>query len=248
MERKENSLIPAGPAEIKYEVIDQYPHDPSAYTEGLKFYNSFVYESTGGRGVTRSSLRRVELRTGRPLDLIAVNENYFAEGLTILNGRLFQLTLDSGVGLIYDVNDLNKPPVEFKYNGWTKGWGLTDDGRNLILSDGSDQLYFIDPVKIQIIGTPISVNVNGSPILSLNELEYIRGFVYANVLYSELVLRIDPANGNVLGQLDLSALRPPQTTNCVDCVLNGIAYDATSDHLLVTGKDWPTLYRIRLLN
>jgi len=190
----------------------------------------------------------VDLETGQPLDLIAVNENYFAEGLTILNGNLFQLTLDSGVILIYEVKDLSKPAVEVNYNGWTKGWGLTDDGRNLILSDGSDQLYFIDPAKIQIVGKPISVNVKGSAILGVIELEYIRCFLYANVFYSELVLRIDPANGNVLGLIDLSGLRPPQTTSCVDCVLNGIAYDATSDHLLVTGKHWPTLYRIRLLN
>jgi glutaminyl-peptide cyclotransferase len=233
---------------INYKVVHKYPHDRTAYTEGLKFYDSLLYESTGGKGVNQSTLRRVDMNTGVSLEVVLVNDNYFAEGLTIIDGKLFQLTLDSGLGLIYDVRNLNKPALEFRYNGWAKGWGLTDDGKNLILSDGSDQLYFIDPLTTQLIGQPISVQANGTTVQSLNELEYVEGLVYANILYSDLILRINPVNGDVLGQIDLRPLRPRETTSCVDCVLNGIAYDEKTGHMLITGKMWPDLFSIWLLN
>lgn len=245
---KSKLKLPLAVPTIQYEVVATYDHDPTAYTEGLKFYNGFLYESTGRQAQNQSTVRRVELDTGHILEKIPINKAYFAEGLTILGGRLFQLTENSGVGLTYDIKDLSQAPVEFKYKGWVTGWGLTDDGKDLIMSDGTDQLRLINPNRLELVGKSITVSLGGSPLTGLNELEYVKSMIYANVRYSNSVFRIDPKNGEVLAEIDLSALRPPETTLCVDCILNGVAYDQRSDHLFVTGKMWPKLFEIRLVN
>lgn len=233
---------------IPYELVASYRHDPKAYTEGLKFYQGSLYESTGRMGQCESTIRRVELKTGNVLERIIVNPTYFAEGLTILNGRGFVLTEDSGVGMIFDPEDLTKPVHEFHNNGWITSWGLTDDGKLLMLSDGTNRLRFIDPVSLQLVGDPLAVYKVGSPLVNLDELEYFESRIYANVLYSDSIFRIDPLNGQVVGEIDLSDLRPPETNSCVSCVLNGIACDRQSGHLFVTGKMWPRLFEIRMID
>ena len=236
--------------QIKFEKVAEYRHDNEARTQGLVFFRGDLYESTGGDkdSPPLSSLRQVELKTGRPLKIRPVNEDYFAEGLAIFQERVFQLTEDSGVGLIYDVTDLEKPAVAFEYKGWTKGWGLTHDGKCLIMSDGSDQLRLINPETTELIGDPISVSANGNPCSGLNELESVGSHIYANVIYTDVIVKIDRNDGNVIGQIDLSALRPTETRRCVDCGANGIAFDKASNHFFITGKLWPALFRIRLFS
>lgn len=233
----------------QYEVIACYPHKPDAITEGLKFYKGFLYESTGGneKEPPLSTLRRVELKTGNVLDEIPVNKMYFAEGLTIIRGKIYQLTLDSGIALVYDLNSMRKPAQQLPYDEDLKVcWGLTDDGKRLIISDGSERLFFVDPKSFKVIGTPISVHLNGETLELLNELEYIKDSIYACLRYSNLIARIDPSTGEVNDLIDLSAIRPTETASCIDCGPNGLAYDAESGHLFVTGKTWPKLYELCL--
>lgn len=230
--------------EIKYKVVSTYLHDREAYTEGLKFYQGSLYESTRVKGRTLSQLRHVELETGDVVDSVELAGSYLAEGLTILNEKIFQLTENSDVGLIYDVKDLKQPALEFEYKGWTKAWGLTDDGQYLIMSDGSSRLHLIHPESTELIGK-IDVVANGMPCGYLNELERAGNFIYSNVLYSDLVVKI-ATDGNVIGQVDVAALRPTETLRCVDCIPNGIAHDPASGDLFITGKMWPKLFRISL--
>lgn len=223
-----------------YEVVNTFPHDPEAYTQGLVYHEGALYESTGLYG--SSSLRRVELQTGRVLQRVAVPREYFAEGLALFQGRLLQLTWQAQKGFIYDLQSFRQVG-EFRYRG--EGWGLTHDGEALIMSDGSPQIRFLDPATFQVRRI-ISVNEQGRPVPQLNELEYIRGEIYANVWQTDRIARIDPATGSILGWIDLSGLLPAEDRRREVDVLNGIAYDEANDRLFVTGKLWPKLFEIRL--
>lgn len=223
-----------------YEIVASYPHDPKAYTQGLVFLDGALYESTGQYDA--STLRKVELKKGKVKKQIDVPGQYFAEGMTILNGKIYQLTWVQHKGFIYDLKDF-KLEKEFAYEG--EGWGLTNDGRSLILSDGTNQLRFIDPATLRVQRT-ISVFDNQQPLAELNELEYIRGEIYANIWKTDKIVRIDPQTGRILAWIDLTGLRPPETLENGENVLNGIAYDEEHDRLYVTGKRWPKLFEIRL--
>ncbi|MET0626594.1 MAG: glutaminyl-peptide cyclotransferase [Pyrinomonadaceae bacterium] len=223
-----------------YEVVNTFPHDPAAFTQGLVFHDGALLESTGLEG--ESTLRRVELQTGKVLQKVDVPPYFFAEGLTLFGGKLYQLTWKGEKGFIYDPQTFKKSG-EFTYAG--QGWGLAHDGESLILSDGSDQLRFIDPNTYQVRRT-INVNDRGRPVEELNELEYVKGEIYANVWHQSRVARIDPKTGRVVGWIDLAGLLRPGDTTDPEAVLNGIAYDERGDRLFVTGKLWPKLFEVRL--
>lgn len=223
-----------------YEIVNTFPHDPRAFTQGLVFHDGALVESTGLEG--QSTLRRVELQTGRILQRVEVPPYFFAEGLTLFGGKLYQLTWKGEKGFVYDSQTLKKTG-EFKYEG--EGWGLTHDADSLILSDGSERIRFIDPSDFRVKRT-ITVRDGGRPVPELNELEYVRGEIYANVWHQNRVARIDPQTGRVLGWIDLAGLLKPGDVSDEEAVLNGIAYDEQGDRLFVTGKLWPKLFEIRL--
>lgn len=223
-----------------YEVVRTFPHDPTAFTQGLVIRDGVLIESTGR---DPSSVRRVRLEDGVVLQKRELEPEFFGEGLTEKGGRVFSLSWINGVGFIWDADDL-KPVSRFAYAG--EGWGLTHDGTRLILSDGSAALRFLDPDTQAETGR-VSVTLNGRPVRQLNELEWIDGEVWANVWQTDYILRIDPATGRVVGVIDLSGLLPKdQVKDPVDDVLNGIAWDAQNRRLFVTGKNWPSLFEIRL--
>ena len=229
----------APPAPVHgYRVINSYPHDPEAFTQGLLFRDGVLYESTGLNG--RSSLRKVRLETGEVLQQRALDRRYFAEGLTDWGGRLIQLTWETNVGFVYDLQTF-EPVRTFPYAG--EGWGLTQDGRRLILSDGTTALRFFDPGSFQETGRVVVTDA-GRPVDDLNELELVDGLVYANVWLTDRIAMIDPASGRVAGWIDLAGLLPRRGTG--DDVLNGIAYDAGRRRLFVTGKLWPRLFEIAI--
>ncbi len=223
-----------------YEVVNTYPHDAEAFTQGLVFHDGALVESTGLEG--HSTLRRVELRTGKVLQKADVPRYYFAEGLTLFGGKLYQLTWKGEKGFVYDPQTFEKTG-EFSYTG--EGWGLTHDADSLILSDGSNRLRFIDPATQQVRRT-VSVTDGPRPVSQLNELEYVKGEVFANVWHQNRVARVDPQTGQVKGWIDLSGLLKPGEAADPEAVLNGIAYDEAGDRLFVTGKLWPKLFEIRL--
>jgi glutaminyl-peptide cyclotransferase len=227
-----------------YEIVNTYPHDPKSFIQGLVFDNGIFYESAGLNAAHNghSSLRKVELATGKILKLVDVPEPYFAEGLALFDGKLFQLTWQHNKGFIYD-RDTFAPKGEFKYSG--EGWGLTHDGKSLILSDGSHQLRFLDPNTFQE-QRRISVYDRDGRVDELNELEYVKGEIFANVWQEDRIARIDPKDGKVVGWIDLRDLLKDEDRTSETDVLNGIAYDAAQDHLYVTGKKWPKLFEIRL--
>lgn len=224
----------------RYRVLKTYPHDPEAFTQGLLFHDGELYEGTGLWG--RSSLRRVTLATGEVQQQHNLEDRYFGEGLALWGDRLIQLTWRSGRGFVYDRATFQLLQT-FQYP--TEGWGLTQDGDALILSDGSDLLYFLDPETFQL-RRYLTVKDGDRPINRLNELEYINGEVWANIWLDTRIARIDPATGQVLAWIDLAGLDPTAQQN-PDAVLNGIAYDAQGDRLFVTGKLWPRLYEIEIL-
>jgi glutamine cyclotransferase len=218
--------------------INSFPHDREAFTQGLIYKDGFLYESTGLNG--RSSLRKVDVETGKVVQRRDVEQKYFAEGLTDWNDRLLQLTWQTNVGFVYDTAkfDLQKT---FMYSG--EGWGLTHDDKRLILSDGTSRLRFLDPMTQAEIGG-VDVTDGGRPVDKLNELEFINGEVYANVWTTDRIAIIAPDTGKVNAWLDLAGLRQGPAGG--DDVLNGIAYDAAGSRLFVTGKLWPELFQIRV--
>jgi glutaminyl-peptide cyclotransferase len=224
-----------------YTVANVYPHDPGSFTEGLAYQDGQFYESSGLYGA--SDLREVDPATGRVIKMHKLPDVYFGEGLTLFGDKIIQLTWESEVGFVYDLASFALDKV-FSYQG--QGWGLTSDGTRLIMSNGSSSLAFWDPQTLEPIGS-VQVTDDGKPVENLNELEYVRGQVYANVWLTDRVAIIDPQNGRVNAWLDLAGLL--QTTNFqgeVD-VLNGIAYDAQNDRLFVTGKLWPYLFEVKIL-
>ncbi|MEL6909157.1 MAG: glutaminyl-peptide cyclotransferase [Cyanobacteria bacterium J06598_4] len=221
-----------------YEIVATYPHDPKAFTQGLIFDDGELYESTGLRG--QSTLRKVDLETGKVLQKEKLDDRYFGEGLTLWEDRLIQLTWVSNKGIVYDRETLEEIQT-FTYP--TQGWGLTHNKQELILSDGSDILYFLDPDTYEEV-KQIQVTDEQRPVDKLNELEFINGEIWANVWLSDRIARIDPETGNVLGWIDLTGIIDPVPTPKQDAVLNGIAYDAESERLFVTGKLWSKLFEI----
>ena len=232
---------PAGPAPVcAYAVAADYPHDPAAFTQGLVWLDGELIEGTGLYG--RSSLRRVDPVTGRVQQQVDLAAEYFGEGVAVLGDRIFHLTWQNRRGFIYDRASME---LQRSFEYLTEGWGLTHDGQRLILSDGTATLYFLDPVTLAVTGQ-VAVTDGGEPVARLNELEYINGLVYANVWQTDRIARLDPATGRVVSWIDLAGLLPAADQAQPVDVLNGIAYDAAADRLLVTGKLWPKLFEITL--
>jgi glutaminyl-peptide cyclotransferase len=229
-----------GPPVYGYEIVKAYPHDPEAYTQGLIYRDGFLYESTGRNG--RSTLRKVELETGQVVQQKRLDLAYFAEGLADWNGRLLQLTWQSNVAFVYDARTFTLETTR-RYEG--EGWGLTHDGASLVMSDGSDTLRLLDPATFRERGR-VSVRDGNASVRNLNELEYVKGEVYANVWHTDRIARISLDSGRVVGSIDLSGLLPSVYQLEPEAVLNGIAYDTAGDRLFVTGKLWPKLFEITL--
>jgi glutamine cyclotransferase len=227
-----------------YRVVNEYPHDPDAFTQGLVYEDGFFYEGTGLRPpVGQSSLRKVALETGQVLQIHILDSLYFGEGIAIVGDRIWQLTWQNHIAFLYDKETFEQlDTVQYP----TEGWGLTYDGTRLIMSDGSSTLYFRDPGTFELLGQ-VQVYDDEGPVVRLNELEYIDGRVYANVWQTDRVAIIDPATGVVDAWLDLTGLLDRSALLSEADVLNGIAYDANDERLFVTGKWWPTLYEIEIL-
>ena len=223
----------------RHEVLRSFPHDAEAFTQGLLFRDGFLYESTGQKG--RSSLRKVEIETGKVVQRLGVGNQYFAEGLAAWGTQLIQLTWETNIGFVYDRATF-KPLRTFTYKG--EGWGLADDGTRLVMSDGTPNLRFLNPETLAEIG---SVRVLDGPtaVSQLNELEVVKGEIFANVWLTDRIAVIAPASGRVVAWLDFKGLMPARATP--DAVLNGIAYDAARDRLFVTGKLWPRMFEIRVI-
>ncbi len=237
------------PTALSYEVVNQYPHDPAAFTEGLEYRDGFLYESTGEYEV--SDVRKVELTTGKVVKSVKMDGKYFGEGLTILNGKVYQLTYREGKGFIYDLATL-KQEKTFPFHT-QEGWGMTNNGTHLIFDDGGNILYFIDPSTSTVV-KQLSVTDEQGPVMQLNELELIKGYIYANQWKNDAILKIDTTTGKVVARADLSGLRQqagiPEPTGAKGQpeVMNGIAYDATGNRIFITGKNWPKLFEIKLDN
>jgi len=221
-----------------YAVVRSYPHDPGAFTEGLEYHDGFLYESTGLNG--KSSIRKVKLETGEVLQNRNLSRDYFGEGITFWKDELFQLTWISEIAFVYDATTFASKK-SFNYKG--EGWALTHNAEELVMSDGTPQLRFIDPATFKE-RRRITVTDAGVPVTYLNELEWIKGEIFANVYTTDYIVRIDPATGRVTGWIDVRGMLPRQ--NDGNTVPNGIAYDAAADRLFVTGKYWPKLFEIKL--
>jgi glutaminyl-peptide cyclotransferase len=222
------------------DVLGAYPHDTNAFTEGLVWYSDGFFESTGLNG--ESTLRQVAFPSSEVTRSVPLSNKYFGEGLTLVDDHLVQLTWQNQLGLIYD-RDSFDPRGTFTYG--SEGWGLTYDGTSLIRSDGTPTLTFLDPASYQTTRT-LPVTLDGKPVEMLNELEWIRGEIWANVWQTDLIVQIDPSSGVVTGVLDMTGLYPAERRPDRDDVLNGIAYDASTDRIFITGKRWPNLYEIRV--
>lgn len=244
-----------------YEVVKKYPHDPRAFTQGLIFRNGFLYEGTGEEG--ESTLRKVDLATGRVLQKVDLEDEVFGEGITAIGDKIYQISWRDGRAWEYNLSDL-KMLREMSYTG--EGWGLTTDGTLLIMSNGTHLLKFIDPQTFQTKRTVTVMQDNGKPLFLLNELEWVKGEIWANIWHSEqietgttqgrmpnigrpnIIARIDPASGRVVGWIDLAGISPEDQDEERDSenTLNGIAYDEANDRIFVTGKNWKNLYEIKI--
>lgn len=232
---------PAPPPVYDYRIVATYPHDSSAYTQGLFWLDGHLYESTGQVG--RSTIRRVRLEDGSVLQSVPIPPGQFGEGIVNWGGEIVSITWTDGVGYRWDRRTLRRLG-EWRYPG--EGWGLTQNGRELIMSDGTAELRFLDPATLAE-RRRIPVTINGQPLARLNELEWVNGEIFANVWMTGFIARIDPASGSVTGVIDLRPLAV-ENNAVEDNVLNGIAYDAARDRLFVTGKNWPRLYEIDLVS
>ncbi|MCH2204399.1 MAG: glutaminyl-peptide cyclotransferase [Lentisphaerales bacterium] len=225
----------------KAKIINTYPHDSKAFTQGLIYHEGFLYESTGLRG--ESSLRKVKLKTGEVLQKRDLQPKLFGEGLAIWKNQLIQLTWHAGVAFVCDIEKFNVLKA-FAYSG--EGWGLTANDDNFIMSDGSAELRFLDPKTFKEVKKITVTDEDGKPVKNLNELEFIDGEIFANVWMKNKIARIGPESGKVNAWIDLIDLVPPEHKGSDEAVLNGIAYDSKNDRLFVTGKLWPELYEIKI--
>jgi glutamine cyclotransferase len=223
-----------------YSVIDIFPHDPNAFTQGLVFDEGVLYEGTGLHG--QSSIRKVELDSGKIIQKHNLSDDLFGEGITIYQDKIYQITWKAHLGFIYNKTNFQ---ILDSFMIETEGWGLTHDGYTLILSDGTDQLYFLDLLTLDLIKV-INITAHGIPVDQLNELEYVNGEIYANIWQTNKIARIDLDNGHVVGWIYLDGLTEYLEDDSNIGVLNGIAYDIKTDRLFVTGKLWPSLFQIKL--
>jgi glutamine cyclotransferase len=242
-----NSKTNAVP-QYSIQVVATYPHDPKAFTQGLVYHNGFIYEGTGGKPARgddfSSSLRKVELHSGKVVQKFDVPPTFFGEGITIIGDKVYQLTWQEGTGFIYNLDDF-KLLREVKYSG--DGWGLTNDGTNLIMSDGTHVIRFLNPEDFTTKRTITVTDEKGRPLMEINELEFVKGEIWANVWQTPWIVRIDPATGKLLGRIDLSSIAEDVAKkNRTADVLNGIAHDPATDRIFVTGKNWPSLYEIKV--
>lgn len=232
----------AGFKTYSYKIEESYAHDISSYTQGLFFYEGGFYESAGQYG--ESSFRQVDLKTGKVLRRMDFEDRYFAEGSCVLDGKLYVLTWQEQECFVFDIDSWEKTET-FSYEG--EGWGLTTDGESLIMSDGTSVIEFRDPDSFEVERS-ITVKMNGRNVIYLNELEYIKGEIWANLYGTNMIARIDPADGKVLSLVNCTNLLPASKRSVRTDVLNGIAYNPASDKIYLTGKYWPELYRIKLVN
>ncbi|GCD12351.1 glutaminyl-peptide cyclotransferase [Clostridium tagluense] len=223
-----------------YDIINTYPHDVSSFTQGLVYECGYLYESTGK--YNESTLRKVELQTGEILKLHKLHENYFGEGITLYHDKIFQLTWKSKVGFIYDKDNFNLIN-KFYYN--TEGWGITNNDEHLIMSDGTDEILFLNPKNFKKVYS-IKVHDEFKPITRLNELEFIKGEIYANIWKSDKIARICPYSGKITGWIDLKGLLSPKEYKNAG-TMNGIAYDSENNRFFVTGKMWPKVFEIKII-
>ena len=230
-----------------YEIVKTYKHDPNTFTQGLFFHNGFLYESSGQYGA--SSLRKVEFETGKVLQKVDLPRESFGEGATMFGDKIYQITWQEGVCRVFDAESF-KLLKEFNYSG--EGWGITHDDKNLIMSDGTHVIRYVDPETFKTVRTITTFDEEGKPLMDLNELELIKGEIWANVWHSENIgkpnhiARIDPQTGKLLGWIDLEKISPDDVNRDPENTLNGIAYDATGDRIFVTGKDWRKLFEIKV--
>ena len=222
-------------------VVEELEHDPAAFTQGLEIHGGRLYESTGAPGNRSSTIRELDRDTGRVLRLKEITDDVFAEGLTFVDGQMYQLTWQDGVAFLRDPDDLSEVK-RFTYEG--EGWGLCYNGTALVMSDGSAQLHFRDPVTFGRVGNPVTVTLGGEELSSINELECVGANVYANVWQTDTIVKIDPATGHVTAVADASGIGLPRPSD-PDAVLNGIAWDPMTQTFLITGKDWPVMYEVR---
>jgi glutaminyl-peptide cyclotransferase len=223
-----------------YKVLHTYPHDTGAYTEGFFYLNGFFYEGTGTVG--QSTVRKVDMKTGEVLQRAILPPPDYGEGIVAWKDKLLELTWQSHLGYIYDLKTF-KPLRTFDYPG--EGWALTEDGHHILMSDGTPTIRVLDPTTLKQVGQ-IDVTADGAPVINLNEIEWVKGEIYANVWLTNRIARIDPKTGHVVGWIDLTGLapKPDDTPDPQNDVLNGIAYDAKQNRLFVTGKRWPQIYEI----
>jgi glutamine cyclotransferase len=242
-----NEETDATPRLINYSTVSEFPHDTTSFTEGFLFHNGQLYESTGydsDFASTRSLFGVVDLKTGRIQPKVEIDKKkYFGEGVVFLKGKVYQLTYKTKIGFVYDektfkkLGDFSFPSVE--------GWGLTTDGRYLIMSDGTSNISFLDPDNFKLVKI-LGVTDNNGPLGAINELEYINNFIYANLYGTDYIVKIDPASGKVAGRLDLTSLAEEAKTRYPEALeMNGIAYDSVTKSVYVTGKMWPTIYEIK---
>jgi glutamine cyclotransferase len=231
----------AEPVNISYSVLNMYPHDTSSFTQGLQWYNNYLYEGTGLYG--ESHLMKVNLKDGKAVQKIPLDTSVFGEGITILNNKIYQLTWKEHKIFVYDVTTFKKLK---EFNWDYEGWGITNDGRSLLISTGSNNIYFVDPETFRLQNT-ISVTGTYGPLGDLNELEYVDGKLYSNVWGSDYIARINPKTGTVEGRIDFSGMLQKYGKDYTGKdVLNGIAYNAVSKTFYITGKKWPVLFEIKL--
>ena len=229
------------PGQYTFRVVKTYPHDRTAFTQGLEYRDGFLYEGTGLVG--RSALRKIKVDTGQVVQSFELPPPFFGEGITVFGSQVLQLTWQSQTGFIYDRSAF-RVVRSFTYPG--EGWGMTNDGKQIYMSDGSSQIRVWDPANLKETRR-ITVTDGGKQVTALNELEFVRGEILANVWQTDRIARISPADGHVLGWIDLTGLLPRSDRTSGDAVLNGIAYDSAGDRLFVTGKLWPALFEIKVI-